>query len=246
MPSPIATINGQDVVEYLKRFAAINSPGKLEQHADWNMLMRSGALDNQGLLEVFYGGVTSYPGDTITLTFENGTTLGPDPWLALYLGPSNPGPLQTGGDFFNFFALGIYPASFEDTSGDVMSTTTTSPVASASSMAASSSKTAWDSAYPTPEPTSPDQADYFGLPQSFFLHEASIAVLSIPEFTANADSTEPFVNSIKRFISQSKKAGLKKVVIDVQQNKGGQPFLAIEVFKLVSISSLLVPLSSES
>ncbi|KAE8383130.1 hypothetical protein BDV26DRAFT_287916 [Aspergillus bertholletiae] len=51
-PSAIATINGQDVVEYLAQFAALNSIGKLEPHADWNMLMRSAALDLQGKREV--------------------------------------------------------------------------------------------------------------------------------------------------------------------------------------------------
>lgn len=53
-----------------------------------------------------------YPGDTISILFENGTQLGPEPFRALYVDPGPTGPLETGGDFYNFFVLGLYPAGF--------------------------------------------------------------------------------------------------------------------------------------
>lgn len=237
MPSPIATINGEDAVSYITRFAAVNSLGKLEPHADWNMLMRSGALDSQGLMEVFFGGTTTYPGDTITIGFEDGHQLGPEKWLALYLGPPNTGPLQTAGDFYNFFTLGLSPASYNDTA-DPASTTSASATSDSSPTATSSSKPWWDEAYPTPEALPASNSDEQGLPRIFFLNKSSVAVLSIPEFTTSYDLPDLFISTVKAFLRHSKSAGLKKIVIDVQQNHGGSPLLAIEVFKLVRSSTI--------
>lgn len=107
--SAIGTINGQNVIDYLTQFAASNSVGGLEPHADWNGLMASPAQDIQGVSSIWHGGATFYPGDTITFVLENGTQIGPDPWLAIYSGGSDTGPLATGGDFYNFFVLGLYP-----------------------------------------------------------------------------------------------------------------------------------------
>ncbi|KAL3476584.1 hypothetical protein BJX99DRAFT_258333 [Aspergillus californicus] len=225
-PSAIAAINDQDVIEYLTEFAARHSIGKLEPHADWNMLMQSGALDTQGLLEVFFGGVTSYPGDTIKFTLENGSVIGPERWQAVYRGPPNTGPLQTGGDFYNFFVLGLFPASYEE------STTESTPLPPAPSASSSSTGAWWDEAYPTPEPALQGVPDDAGLPRMFFLNDSSIAVLSITGFSAYGDAVSQFVDTVKAFLTRSKEAGLKKVVIDVQQNRGGQPLLAIEVFRM--------------
>ncbi|KAJ5783114.1 Interphotoreceptor retinol-binding [Penicillium paradoxum] len=111
-PSPIISINGQDVVDYLTDFAASNSFGNLEPHSDWNMLMRSAALDNQGYLEGF-AAANVYAGDKMDIQFENHTVTPPLPWISLYYTQLETGPLETGGDFYNFFVLGRYPASFD-------------------------------------------------------------------------------------------------------------------------------------
>lgn len=249
-PSAISAINGQDVVEYLAEFAAQNSIGKLEPHADWNMLMRSGALDAQGFLEVFFGGAVVYPGDTIALTFDNGTVIGPEPWQAIYLSPGDTGPLQTGGDFYNFFVLGLYPASYApdgDSEGHHLDNTASStpirapsPTPSPSTLA-STTASSWATAYPAPEPISPGrEPDDPTLPRVFFLHDSSVAVLSITDFAGYEDTAQEFLRTVSTFLRRSKEAGLKKVVIDVQQNRGGQAFLAIETFKLVSLQTRLL------
>ena len=111
-PSAIASINGIDATTYLTEFASNNSYGTLEPHADWNQLMLSAAQDTQGIASVFNGGATFYPGDTITFHLENGTEI-VDTWLAVYYSQGNTGPLQTGGDFYNFFVLGFYPESYD-------------------------------------------------------------------------------------------------------------------------------------
>lgn len=57
----------------------------MEPHADWNMLMQSGALDIQGYYDVFFGTATFFPGDKITFGFENKSTNGPKPFVGLYI-----------------------------------------------------------------------------------------------------------------------------------------------------------------
>ena len=83
--------------------------GGLEPHADWNSLFASPAQDIQGTSSIWNGGGTFYPGDTITFVLENGTQIGPDPFLAIFSGGSDGVAISTGGDFYNFFVLGLYP-----------------------------------------------------------------------------------------------------------------------------------------
>lgn len=110
-PSAVTTINGQDVVSYLDAFAANNSYGVMETHADWNQLMISGSEDIQDYFNYFNGDSVIYPGDNLTFGFENGTSL-VEEFAAYYWSQGPTGALETGGDFYNFFVLGWYPASF--------------------------------------------------------------------------------------------------------------------------------------
>ncbi|KAE8336704.1 hypothetical protein BDV24DRAFT_168006 [Aspergillus arachidicola] len=218
-PSAIRTINGQDIVEYLTQFAAVNSFGKLEPHADWNMLMRSAVLEIQGKREAFHEAAT-YPGDFITFTFENDTTLGPLPWKASFCCHGGNAPLQMEDDFYDFFVLGHYPASYDE-SLEANTTTISNRVAPFLA--------------PFENPAYPLEADVTSdggaLLRGYFLNDSSLAVLSIPHFDSNAPQS--FSNTVKEFLARSTMAGLKKVVIDVQQNPGGSPLLALEVFKIL-------------
>jgi hypothetical protein len=159
------------VTEYLEAFAANNSQGTLEPHADWNQLMYSPALDIQGYMDTFSGDAVFYPGDTITFEFENGTTI-TDNWLGIYWSQGPTGPLETGGDFYNFFVLGLYPASYDPDAGDSSASSaapsaSAAPTASSSAAAAAATTTTtavgWDSfAYPTPDIAQPDLGIYGG------------------------------------------------------------------------------------
>jgi hypothetical protein len=111
-PSAITTINGEDVITYLENFAAQNNMGGLESHTDWNQLFFSAAEGIQNAPNIFTGDATFYPGDTITFVFENGSSL-TENFLGVYYSQGSTGPLETGGDFFNFFVLGIYPDSYD-------------------------------------------------------------------------------------------------------------------------------------
>ncbi|CAI7616844.1 unnamed protein product [Penicillium viridicatum] len=248
-PSPIVSIDSQDVVDYLTNFAVTNSFGNLEPHSDWNMLMRSAALDSQGYLEVF-AAASVYPGGTMAITFENQTVTPPLPWISLYYTQIETGPLETGGDFYNFFVLGWYPDSYDaNTTDDTTATGTPS-----SSIVSSPSSTPAPSevpVVPSPEDTAPYppladvamgpgfQFDGMSL-RGYFLNQSSLAVLVIPSFTYYGDSAEAFSAAVKSFIRRSRRAGLNKVVIDVQQNAGGETLLAIETFKL-EVAGVRIP-----
>ncbi|KAI0188435.1 hypothetical protein EV127DRAFT_497760 [Xylaria flabelliformis] len=245
-PSALKSINGVDAVTYLKQFAANNSFGTLEPHADWNQLMQSPALDILGYYDVFSGGATFYPGDTITWTFENGTSQTED-YVGIYLSQGPTGPLETGGDFYNFFVLGFYPAGFDpysddsdvdDGDGSSGSSATSSDISSPSTTitqpAATTTLSGWgNQAYPTnPDVAQPDLSTIGGgYLSGYFLRDSSIAVLSIPSFDEYGNALNSFQSTVQAFIQQAQAAGMKKVVIDVQQNVGGQPLLAIDAFQ---------------
>jgi hypothetical protein len=250
-PSPISTINGVDVVTYLTGFAGKNSIGMLEPHGDWNQLMRSAAQDIQGYINTF-GFATFYPGDTITFKLLNGTTLF-DYFLASYNDPGNTGPLQTGGDFYNYFVLGLLPASYdedlidnnsinetaiEDQAFSVAAATSTSPssLASAAPTMAASSVPACESWFNLAYPDCADVSEKNlglggGFVSGYFLNSTNVAVLSIPSFELQLEDANTFDAAILNFITKSQQAGMKKVVIDVQSNQGGEALLAIDTFK---------------
>ena len=246
-PSAIKTINGQDVTAYLTQFAAANSVGNLEPNADWNDLMSSFAAYIQDDYSIFESYVEFYPGDTITLGFENGTTSGPEPWMAIYNSPGPTGPLATGGDFYNFFVLGFYPASFDpnatdpcaasDSSTDSSTSTSTSSNSSSTSttsIGADATATSWpDSAYPkNTDIYQPGLYPYGGgFLTGYFLKNISTAVLSIPSFDMSGDDIQTFSDTVQKFLNASHTAGMKTVLIDLQQNLGGDTLLAIDTFK---------------
>lgn len=238
-PSAVRQINGQNVTEFLVHFGAENSFGNLEPHTDWNNLMSSWAAYIQNDYSTLENYIRFYPGEDITLAFENGTQLGPTPWLANYINPGPTGPLATGGDFYNFFVLGFYPASYDPNAPDpcpsrygITNTTSTSNISSANLPAA----TSWpNSAYP--ESADIYQPELFpnggGFVTGYFLREISTAVLSIPTFDMSDNDTTSFSTTVANFLKASHEAGMQKILIDLQQNSGGQTLLAIDTFKQV-------------
>ena len=96
--------------------------------------------------------------------------------------------------------------------------------------------TSWpDSAYP-------ENADIYqpnlypsggGFLTGYFLKDVSTAVLSIPTFQMYGDDILSFSTTVGSFLRQSYAAGLTRIVIDVQQNSGGDSLLAEDTFKHV-------------
>ena len=65
----------------------------------------------------------------------------------------------------------------------------------------------------------------------YFLKQSSVAVLSLPSFQEPGSAVGSFSDTVTRFLNASKAAGMQKVVIDVQQNYGGDVFLAVDTYK---------------
>lgn len=246
--SPVTKINGQDVLEYLTQFVNLNSDGYLEPHADWNSLMDSPAMWISGDLSIFQS-ATFYPGDALNFTFKNGSTE-ETYWLSIYNELEDTGPLTTAGDFYNYFVLGLLPASYDpdkqwwpdletdDSSSDDSSDNST-VIDPFQSLCSSGNPTDvnWCNtsfgAYPNdPVVVQTDLAvTGGGVVTGYFLDDISTGVLSIPSFYQYDPNTEQFDLSIQYFIANATKNNISRVVIDLQQNTGGTVYLAFNTFK---------------
>jgi len=64
----------------------------------------------------------------------------------------------------------------------------------------------------------------------YFFEDISTAVLSIPNFSSDIDT---FSSAIKYFVGNATDKHAKKIIIDLQQNQGGQAALALDAFRYV-------------
>jgi Peptidase family S41 len=206
-----------------------------------------------------YGAAEFYPGRELNFTFSNGTNI-TSFWLARYDFPQEPPEgIITPRDFYNFFVLGHAPppqtrkqrrASTAPGLGDYImqalnpSTGTQSSTAQSSSTQTSSAATythdpdanSWyepsRGAYPDPDVAQPDLSVLGGgIVSGYFLDDISTAVLSIPGFQQYGEYIESFADTVGVFIANATTKGLKKLVVDLQQNSGGEVLLAITTFK---------------
>lgn len=242
-PSPVTQINGEDVVEYLTKFAELNTDGYLEPHSDWNSLMDSPALWISGDLSIIQS-ATLYPGDSLNCTFKNGSTASTY-WLAMYNELEDTGPLTTAGDFYNYFVLGLLPASYDPNNP----WWPTIELNSTSNSSEEVDPFKPDCTYGTPSPQNwcleslgaypndPDvaQSDLSviggGVVTGYVYDDISTGVLSIPSFYQYDRNIEQFDYAIQYFIGNATQRNISKVVIDLQTNTGGNVYLAYNTFK---------------
>lgn len=190
--------------------------------------MSSPVLDLQGIYSVFSGGATFYPGDKVTFTWADDSYVD-DTWVAIYTNPAHTGPLSTGGDFYNYFVLGLYPESYNES---VYPATTEDD-----SDDSSANVTNWNDASYGAFPTNPDviqeglSTNGDGIVTGYLLNETSTGVLSIPSFDMYGDFIGTFAQAVIDFIDQAKAANTSRIVIDLQQNLGGQSLLAYDTYK---------------
>ncbi|MCJ1306599.1 hypothetical protein MMC25_000242, partial [Agyrium rufum] len=153
---------------------------------------------------VFGGFTTFYPGAYLNLKFEDGSESN-YAWLAIYNGGGPTGPLATGGDFYNFFVLGLYPAGFNPNATSTVPSTidnTTSPAS-----ATSAAITGWlDPTYPAADVIEPGLLTSDGVITGYFLNSTLTGVLSIPSFETYESDTDSFSNTIAQFLRRSQQA----------------------------------------
>jgi hypothetical protein len=234
-------INGVDATEFLTSFAELNAFGYLEPHADFNSLMDSPVRDIRGGLSALQS-LTFYPGDALNFKYKNGSVY-ETYWLGIYRGGSNTGPLATPGDFYNYFVLGLLPASYEP---DVQWWPTLPPDTTNGSAAIPSSDFGCRNDAPNwcnatfggfPDDPITTQADLSvtgtGIVSGYILHDLSIGVLSIPTFLQFDADVGTFSDAVSTFFGNATLHNVTRIVIDLQQNSGGDVLLAFEVFKRI-------------
>ncbi|KAF2635276.1 hypothetical protein P280DRAFT_473987 [Massarina eburnea CBS 473.64] len=244
-PSPISTINSVNAEEYLTSLGHKHSPGNLDPHADWNALMYSPAQNISGANELFRD-LVLYPGDTIQITLENGTATPRLPFEAKYVENGPTGPLETGGDFYNYFVLGYYPSGFFEKNiqplldaqkkqgfdNDLELEVRTDFMPEVSSSPLSGGWTAIDESWPNPNLLQGDfDRTRLSMISGYFLDGTDLAVLSIPTFNAQGYAIDTFSSAIDSFIEESMARGKSRLIIDLQRNGGGSPTLAIDTFR---------------
>ena len=258
-PSPIKAINGNDTIEFLTQFAAINSQGYVEPMGDWNQLMSSPAGDVQGIYSAFEGNTVFYPGENITFDFDNGSSTGSLPWLAIFQNSiiDNPPVLNTGEDLYSYFVLQIEPSpssvvasattppSAPSTTSSPATADTPTGIVTSTTLDYTATPSFWDLGYPSPTfppfPTNPviaqpDLGDpNGGYVTGYFLNDDITAVLSIPSFDSTTQSVQTFSSTIGQFLNQSKAAGKTRFIVDLQRNNGGSGLLATDAFRQVGL-----------
>ncbi|ORY06011.1 hypothetical protein BCR34DRAFT_490455 [Clohesyomyces aquaticus] len=240
-PTPITEINGQNVVEFLSTYAQLNSEGYLEPHADWNALMEHPASDIQGSINTFQQAIF-YPGDGLNFTFADNTRLETH-WWAVYRHISDTGPLSTAGDFFNYFVLGLAPdfdpnlhwwpqednfyenSTWDDDDFDALR-----------EWNCDNPKPNWcnESLGAYPDDPIVVQTDLHitgaGIVTGYLLDDIKTGVLSIPSFLQYGENVLNFNVAVTEFIGNATERGTEHVIIDLQQNDGGDVLLALTTF----------------
>lgn len=137
--------------------------------------------------------------------------------------------MTTGGDFYNFYVLGLPPASYDATA--YFDSLADSEGGADNSTASPQEVTHWaNSAYPNTTLVHQEDLGDTGFVTGYLLDDISTAVLSIPSFNSDVDS---FSTVLQDFVANATDSDVKKVIIDLQQNDGGQTAVALEAYRWV-------------
>ena len=233
---PVTKINGVNAVDYLSAFAAEQVSGLLEPNADWNQLFGSPAQELFGL-NLLCEYAPFYAGDEMNITYRNGTS-DSGPWLAFYQPDVFTGPLNNGGDFYNFYVLGLPPDHFDEAyTAYRASHPLTLPTLSVGSD--ENGKTAsWhndNSAYPDNPIMVQEGLGLLasGSATGYYLPGINTAVLSVPSFKFDGDGVGTFLEAIDHFVANATKREASTIIIDLQQNHGGLAVLAFALHSKV-------------
>lgn len=180
---------------------------------------------------VFTDDAIVYPGDELNLTLENATTVETF-WQAYYNYPYLTGAITTGGDMYNAFVLGIFPAEGNETATreDDSVTVARRQDDTASEDSDGDKSTSWYNESSGAYPADPDVYETDGIVAGYFLDDISTGVLCIPTFDMSTDNLDSFTSTVQAFINSAGEKSLDRIVIDLQRNSGGLTFLAFDTF----------------
>ncbi|KLJ11924.1 hypothetical protein EMPG_12928 [Blastomyces silverae] len=218
-PSPIKEIDGQDAAEWLKKLSLEGSTQ--DPDALYNDLFWSIPTDTNGGYGGFYGQLGVYTGPSITFKFENGTVTEYEN-RASFTAPFS--DVVDGESFYKKFCSNKLGLPFKKSKRE--DTWKAAPITpEIAARAAENSRPL----YPDPvvDKAGGDLAGYF-LDGEY----GDVAVLSASSFEGiGAKGSIEFQNTIEKFLSECKKAGKKKLIVDVTGNGGGTILLGYDMFK---------------
>lgn len=185
-------------------------------------------VDILGSDTVFTDDAVFYPGDELNFTLENATIFETF-WQAYYNYPYLTGAITTGGDMYNAFVLGIFPAEGNETATREDDSVTVARRQD-DTKTEDDGSTSWYNASSGAYPAKPDVSETDGVVAGYFLEDISTGVLSIPTFDMSTDSLDSFTSTVQNFINGAGANNVDRVVIDLQRNSGGLTVLAFDTF----------------
>jgi hypothetical protein len=229
-PSPVTQIDGQDVQQFLKAEADMNSYH--DPDTRYNVLFFMAAAQNYGL----FTNPRFYPGPTTSVTYENGTTdeytnaaviLQPDTWTGI----SSPE---------DFYKVYVTPAT---TSSSGLKARKRDPnhlplhLDNPRDHEMQGYNTIQHGSVPLnyPEPVMSHSGDLVPL-AGYFINTAvgEVGVFIVGTFNVSVvDTSEAreFQTVTQEFISEAQLRGVSRIVIDVRQNGGGSVILGYDMYK---------------
>uniref|UniRef100_A0A8H7N2W7 Tail specific protease domain-containing protein n=1 Tax=Bionectria ochroleuca TaxID=29856 RepID=A0A8H7N2W7_BIOOC len=247
-PSPIVEIGGESVFTYLRSYIARTAAiGVNDPHAEWNRLMfspafsfgQTGVSNQKTSYFDYFQSTLVYNGPVLKGRFANQTEFTWAYTAGSELNLTDFG-LLSGSDIYKKFILN--PAS-NQTTHSLREVSTLEPSISktapslgdppsmerrSSSASSIALKVPFDS-YPADPVVMQQNFTEGGTVSGYFLTDQSTGVLSLPTFAM--DKPVSFSDAVSSFIKKAKEAGMKKIVIDLSGNGGGNVLLGYDVFK---------------
>jgi hypothetical protein len=218
-PSPVVEIDGQDATSFLEQYSlygSLQDRDALYNNMFYELAQVSLGSSGSGV-GLFAGGGRgrySYPGDTTTLKFANGTEYTMENYARLVA--TNFRNISTGEDLArNIFFF--------------TATTDTSSEPGSAAEAAAGPVTAAAPGYPVPVVPGPGN-----LINGFYINAPGyedVAVLQVPNFVVERFAEAPFQKTTRDFLPKAIADGKTKLIIDLQANGGGTIMQGIDMFK---------------
>ncbi|KAF3282344.1 hypothetical protein TWF970_001754 [Orbilia oligospora] len=225
--SPIITIDGQNVTEYLNKIAF--GTGLQSPDARFNGLFPSRGLQGQVLNDGFFRNRRRYPGsDGFSVRFANGTTRDYEYYATV---AGNFDTVTSAGTFYEAFVkkgqmLASKPNPRCGKDGDISSQRYQARIGKRSSV--------WKYAGPQSGPQSelkPDVTDGKGGIFAGYFLKSETAVLQLTSFAPECWSDVPqTIKAISNFLKMCRKRNAKKLIIDITNNGGGYIMLGYDLF----------------
>ncbi|KAG8533557.1 uncharacterized protein KY384_001297 [Bacidia gigantensis] len=230
---PVTTIDGQDVIQYLRNAKSISDSTPLQDlDARFNKLLLNSASLTHPLFEAQHSFVGQK--DSYKIGFSNGTNLTISAQVSIASGATF--EVASGHELYQKYLDSGPPPSPVDL---IQSAFNSSPTATQAGVSATASATGTNSnsgslkpiysTYPSPIVASESYVSGYLLNGS---DTKDVAVLVISSFDAEgAGAPAKFQQAVEKFLALCRSQNKKRLIIDIRDNGGGVAMLAYDTFK---------------